>query len=263
MRDALDSAGHGNRARVIDALQELEREKTNLAGEQGQLMEIDAASHSLELKIDGTVTEFVMQQTQGFAEAERKRDWLEQELIKAQTKNDRMRLRAPIDGVVQQLAVTTVGQVVSSGQALMTIVPLEAPIEVEALILNKDIGFVETGQIATVKVDAFPFTRYGTVAGTVMTITRDGVDEKSATNLSDAAGFTRSLAPTAATPTAQNLVFPARVRIDQQSILVDGKHVKLLPGMAVTVEISTGRRRAIDYVLSPLREVQSVSWHER
>jgi hemolysin D len=159
--------------------------------------------------------------------------------------------------------VTTVGQVVSSGQSLMTVVPLDAPVEVEALILNKDIGFVEVGQIVTVKVDAFPFTRYGTVKGTVTNISRDGVDEKTAANLGDAAGVTRSQAPPGATSTAQNLVFPARVAIIQQAISVDGKEVKLLPGMAVTVEISTGQRRAIDFVLAPLREIHAASLHER
>ena len=263
MRDAIDSRWQGYRAKVIDALQEYERERTNLAGEQGQLIEIEAAKHSLELKVQGVVAEFVMQQTQKLAEAERTRDRLEQELIKAQSKNERTRLRAPIDGVVQQLAVTTVGQVVSSGQPLLTIVPLDAAIEVEALILNRDIGFVEAGQTVTVKVDAFPFTRYGIVKGTVINISRDGVDEKTAANLSDAAGVTRLQPPPAGPATAQSLVFPARVAINQQAILVDGKEVKLLPGMAVTVEINTGRRRAIDFVLAPLREVQAASLHER
>jgi hemolysin D len=263
MRDAIDTQWQGYRGKVIDALQEYERERTNLAGEQGQLIENDAAKLSLERKIDELVSEFVMQQTQKLAETERKRDQLEQQFIKAQSKNERMRLSAPIDGIVQQLAVATVGQVVSSGQPLMTIVPLDAPVEVEALIQNKDIGFVENGQPATVKVDAFPFTRYGTVQGTIMNISRDGVDEKTAANLSDAAGLTRPQAPSTGTPTAQSLVFAARIAILRQSILVDGKEIRLLPGMAVTVDISTGQRRAIDYVLGPLREVQAASWHER
>jgi hemolysin D len=263
MRDAIDTQWQGYRGKVIDALQEYERERTNLAGEQGQLIENDAAKLSLERKIDQLVSEFVMQQTQKLAEVERKRDQLEQQFIKAQSKNERMRLSAPTDGIVQQLAVATVGQVVSSGHPLMTIVPLDAPVEVEALVQNKDIGFVENGQAVTVKVDAFPFTRYGTVQGTIMNISRDGVDEKTAANLSDAAGLTRPQAPSAGTPTAQSLVFAARIAILRQSILVDGKEIRLQPGMAVTVDISTGRRRAIDYVLGPLREIQAASWHER
>ena len=90
-----------------------------------------------------------------------------QELIKAQSKSDRTRLRAPIAGTVQQLTVTTIGQVVAGGQSLLTIVPLEGPIEIEAMIANKDIGFVESGQSVTVKIEAFSFTRYGTFDGVV------------------------------------------------------------------------------------------------
>lgn len=262
-RNAIDTQWQGYRGRVIDALQEYERERTNLAGEQGQLIEVDAAKHSLELKIDAVVAEFVLQQTEKLAEAERTRNRLEQELIKAQSKNERTRLRAAIDGVVQQLSVTTVGQVVGSGQTLMTIVPLDAPIEVEALVQNKDVGFVEVGQRATVKVEAFPFTRYGTLDGTVTLISGDGVDEKTAGNLSDAAGATRPQMPPAGSATVQSLVFPARVALDRRTILVDGKEVKLQPGMAVTVEIRTGQRRAIDFVLAPLREIQASALRER
>jgi hemolysin D len=262
-RQAIDTQWQGYRGKVIDALQEYERERTNLAGEQGQLIEIDAAKHSLELKIDTVAVDFVLQQTEKLAEAERARTRLEQDLIKARSKHERTRLRAPIDGVVQQLSVTTVGQVVGSGQTLMTIVPLDASIEVEALVQNKDIGFVKVGQRVTVKVEAFPYTRYGTVDGTVTLISGDGVDEKTAGTLSDAAGVTRPQMPPSGSTAVQGLVFPARVALDRKTILVDGHEVKLQPGMAVTVEIRTGQRRAIDFLLAPLREIQASALRER
>lgn len=262
-RAAIDDKWQGYRGKVIDALQEYERERTNLAGEQGQLIEVDASKRSLQLKIETLVADFVLQQTEKLAEAERKRTRLEQDLIKARSRNERTRLRAPIDGVVQQLSVTTIGQVVGSGQTLMTIVPDDAAIEVEALVQNKDIGFVEVGQRVTVKIEAFPYTRYGTVDGTVSLISRDGVDEKAAGNLSDAAGVTRPQVSQAGSASGQSLVFPARVTLDRGTILVDGKEVRLQPGMAVTVEIKTGQRRAIDFVLAPLREIQSSALHER
>jgi hemolysin D len=266
MRESVDAKGHGYRAKVIDALQELERELTNLASEKGQLAETDAAVLSLERKLEEATANFIADNTQKGAEAERKRDRLAQELVKAQSKNDRTRLRAPIAGTVQQLSVTTVGQVVGSGQPLMTIVPLDAPIEVEALIFNKDIGFVEPGQPAVVKVEAFPFTRYGTLEGIVAKVSRDAVDERDATNLGDAAAVTRPQgAPAATMPGArtQSLVFPATVTLSRGSMAIDGKEVPLSPGMAVTVEIKTGQRRAIDYLLSPVREVVSQTARER
>lgn len=219
---------------------------------------------SLERKIEETVSQFVADQSQKLAEIDRKRDRLVQELIKAQSKTDRTHLKAPIAGTVQQLAVTTVGQVVTTGQALLTLVPNDAPIEVEAMIANKDIGFVEAGQSAVVKVEAFPFTLYGTISGDVAKVSRDAVDEKDAANLSDAATAARPQLGTPAPPSrTQNLVFPATIRLAQRTINIDRKEVPLTPGMAVTVEIKTGQRRAIDYILSPLREIAAGAGRER
>jgi len=266
MREQIDAKGAGSRALTIEALQQLENYITTDAGDRGQLLETDAAVHSLTRKMEETVSQFIADQTQKLAEIERKRDRTEQELIKAQSKTDRTQLKSPIDGTVQQLSITTVGQVVTSGQSLLTVVPLEGPIEVEAMIANKDIGFVEPGQPAIVKIEAFPFTRYGTVDATVSKVSRDAVDERDATNLSDAATVTKPQ-PGASTAQqqsrTQNLVFPAALQLAQRSLLIDGKEVPLTPGMSVIVEIKTGSRRAIDFVLSPLREVTVQAGRER
>jgi hemolysin D len=265
VRNEIDSQGGGYRAKVLDAMQEYEREKTNLAGDQGDLIEVEAAKNSAKAKIDEAIAQFIDEQTSKLADAQRKRDGLVQDLIKATVKETQTRLTAPIDGMVQQFSVTTVGQVVSSGQSLMTIVPDDAPIEIEAMILNRDVGFVKVGQPVTIKIDAFPFTRYGTLDGTVTTISHDGVDQKTAANLSDAASLTKpQWAPTGANAaTAETLAFPARITISRETIDVDGEKVRLRPGMSVSAEVKTGQRRAIDYVLSPLREIKSASLQER
>jgi len=264
MREVMDQNGAGSRALIIEALQQLETQMTSDAGDRGQLLETSAAAVSLERKIEEILAQFIADQTTKLAEAERKRDRLFQELIKAQSKSDRTRLKAPIAGTVQQLTVTTVGQVVASGQSLMTIVPLDGPIEVEVMIANKDIGFVEPGQAAVVKVEAFAFTRYGTIDGIVAKVSRDAVDDRDAANFGDATTMTKPQGA-AANPSSrpQNLVFPATVTLARRSIAVDGKDVPLSPGMAVTVEVRTGQRRAIDYVLSPLREVAAGAVRER
>jgi len=262
MRTEMSSKGAGSRALIIESLQQLETQKTADAADLGQLLETDAAVQSLQRKLEEVVTQFIADQTQKQAEAERRRDRLAQELIKARSKRDRTRLSAPISGTVQQLSVTTVGQVVSSGQSLMTIVPLAGPIEIEALIANKDIGFVETDQPVVVKIEAFPFTRYGTIDGRVAKVSRDAVDERDAGSLGDPLARPQS-GSVAAPGRPQNLVFPATIWLARRSIDIDGKEVPLMPGMAVTVEIRTGRRRAIDYLLAPLREVAGSAVHER
>lgn len=264
MREQLDARGAGSRALIIEALQQYETLVTTDAGDRGQLIETAAAMHSLEKKIEELVSQFVADQTQKLADVERKRDRLTQELIKAQSKTERTQLRAPISGTVQQLSVASLGQVVSTGQSLLTIVPLDGAIEIEALIANKDIGFVEAGQSAVVKVEAFPFTRYGTIDATVAKVSRDAVDERSATNLSDAQNSAKPQSETSPQSSrTQSLVYPATINLAQHSILIDGKEVALTPGMAVTVEIKTGQRRAIDYLLSPLREVTVQTARER
>ena len=264
MRQQLDAMGSGSRAQTIESMEQLETQITTDTGDRGQLIETAAAIGSLERKLDQSITQFIADQSQKLAEIEQKRDHAEQELIKAKSKANRTELRAPISGTVQQLAVSSLGQVVSSGQSLLTVVPLGGSIEVEVMIANEDIGFVEIGQPAVIKVDAFPFTRYGTVNGVVEKVSRDAVDQRDSTVLSDAANAAKpqSSPPSSAAKT-QDLVFPATIKLTQRSINVDGKDIALLPGMGVSVEIKTGRRRAIDYLLSPLREIASRAASER
>jgi hemolysin D len=263
MRESLNRTKVASRAQVIETLQQYEAQVTAQAGETGQLLENEAALFSLDRKLEEATSQFIADQTVKLADIERKADHLKGELIKATTKHERTKLTAPIAGTIQQLAVTTVGQVVSPGQALMTIVPLASPLEIEALIENKDIGFVEAGQPVVVKIESFPFTRYGTVDGAVVKVSRDAVDDREASALSDLKASTRPQSATAELARNQNLVFPATIALAKTVIDVDGKDIALSPGMAVTVEVQTGKRRALDYILSPLREVASSSTHER
>jgi hemolysin D len=264
MRETLSSRGAGSRSLVIDALTQFQTDKTAQVSEEGQLRETVAAMETTRRKYSETVAQFVADQTQKLVEAERKRDQVQQDLIKAKNKYERMRLRAPISGTVQQLAVTTVGQVVTGGQTLMTVVPLDAPLEIETMVQNKDVGFVQVGQLAIVKIDAFPFTRYGTIDGTVTKVSSEAVDMRDAPNLSDASASVKVQGASPNSPTNKpDLAFPATIKLVQRSIEVNGQDVLLSPGMTATVEIKTGARRVIDYVLSPLREVVSQAAHER
>ena len=162
------------------------------------------------------------------------------EVTKTRQREKLMQLRAPVDGTVQQLAIHTIGGVVTPAQALLAVVPSEESLEVEATVLNKDIGFVRPGQRATVKVESFPYTRYGYLEGTVESVSHDAAqDEK------------------------MGLVFPARVKLSNASLVIDGVSVMLTPGMSLSVEIKTGKRRVVDYLLSPLRQHGSEALRER
>ena len=264
MRTQLNDQGSLSRALVIEVLSQYEAQVTTQIAEKGQLVETEAAINTVASKIEELISQFVSDQSGKLAEAERKADRIAQDLVKATAKNEHATLKAPITGTVQQLAVSTVGQVVSGAQSLMTIVPSDGPIEIEAMIQNQDIGFVEPGQDAVIKIEAFPFTRYGSISGKVARVSRDAVEERDALAMADPMQAARpGGASGGAGSKGPSLVFPAMVRLEKSTINVDGKEIALSPGMSVTVEILTGQRRAIDYVLAPLREVASNSARER
>ncbi|MHB1085480.1 MAG: HlyD family type I secretion periplasmic adaptor subunit [Thiobacillus sp.] len=224
----------------------LEREQTRIEQEQDL-----ASSRSRIAEIRAALAEVQQQQATLTAEtrrqlldqhnlADQKAASLEQERVKAEQRGRLMHLTAPVAGTVQQLAVHTVGGVVTPAQPLMMIVPKENVLEVEAMLPNKDIGFVNPGQAAEVKVETFPFTKYGTLHGTITQVSSDAIQD-------DKLG----------------LIYSTRVKLARDTIRVENKTVRLSPGMAVTVEVRTGTRRVIEYFLSPLMQVSSESLRER
>ncbi|HEX8750961.1 MAG TPA: HlyD family type I secretion periplasmic adaptor subunit [Nitrospira sp.] len=211
-----------------------------LAGQRKKLVQDAAALLEAEKNYRVTVTEFQQTKQAELSTIETKAASLSQDVTKAGQKADFQRLTSPIDGVVQQLAVHTVGGVVTPAQQLLIVVPQEHPVEVEAQVENKDVGFVKEGQPAEIKVETFLFTLYGTIPGKVLTVSDD------AASIEDV-----------------GLVYPTRVSMDRSTVQVEGKQVNLSPGMAVTVEIKTGKRRIIEYLLSPLLKSVKESLRER
>src|SRR5215510_25766 len=211
-----------------------------LAGQRKKLVQDAAALSEAEKNHRVTVTEFQQTKQAELSTIETKAASLSQDVTKAGQKADLQRLTSPIDGVVQQLAVHTVGGVVTPAKELLIVVPQDHPVEVAAQVENKDVGFVRNGQIVEIKVETFPFTLYGTIPGKVLSVS------------DDAAPIERV-----------GLVYPTRVSMDRSTIQVEGKQVNLSPGMAVTVEIKTGKRRLIEYLLSPLLKSVKESLRER
>jgi hemolysin D len=163
--------------------------------------------------------------------------------------------------MVQQLAIHTIGGVVTPAQTLMFIVPAESRLEVEAMISNQDIGFVGAGQEAAIKVDTFNFTRYGLLRGTILNVSRDSIArDKPADKASDKALGAET---TSSEPRGQELLYSARISLDRTQLEIEDKQVNLSPGMAVTAEIKTGARRIISYLLSPLARYHHDSLRER
>ncbi len=163
-----------------------------------------------------------------------------QDARRAGARGSLLRLTAPVDGTVQQLKLHTVGGVVPAAQALMQIVPRQGRLEIDAMLENRDVGFVQAGQAVAVKIDAFDYTKYGTVPAVVSSVSRDAIEDEK-----------------------KGPVYAVRITLRQPSIVIDGRLVPLSAGMAVRAEIRTGTRRVVEYVLSPLVQHQKEALHER
>jgi hemolysin D len=251
----------GSKVNYLEALQVLIENQKELEVQKNRLLEADAAFAAATQARAQAAGEYRRTLLGDLAEAERKAAGLTHDLDKATERTRLQLLTAPVDGVVQQLAVHTIGGVVTPAQTLLMLVPLESHLEVEAMVSNRDIGFVSAGQDAEIKVDTFNFTRYGLLHGRVLNvstdaITRDRRDEASRDE-STATGKSTS------EPKGQELVYAAHVALDQTRMEIDGKSLPLGPGMAVTVEIKTGTRRIISYLLSPLLKYRQESLRER
>jgi hemolysin D len=255
----------GTKIDLYNAKEELEKSEAALASDQGQLIETDAAIRSVRSEKAKTVSQFIADNENKLADAARKADEARQALAKADARLARTRLYAPTDGVVQQMAVTTVGQVVTTGQQLIVLTPIGGKLQVEALVANLDIGFVKPGQDAVIKVDAFPFTRFGALHGKVVNIASAAIAEQDAKRALANATATANPAPEAPTAPGQpeSFVFPVTVSLDETAMKIDDATIPLTPGMTVTVEIRTDSRRVIDYLLSPLAKIGSEALRER
>jgi hemolysin D len=253
---------YGNRIAYLEAQTRLVDQQNEKAVQQRKLVEIDAARRALEEQLDQTKSGFERQALSDLSDAWKKVEEFRQDQVKADRKFEEQVLRAPTDGTVQQLALHTVGGVVTPAQQLMLIVPVDSRLEVEAMISNRDIGFVSVGQSAEVKIDTFNFTRYGLLQGKVVTVSQDAIMREKPAARSAAPKEGGALSDTSE-PEGQELLYSAKIALDESRMQIDDRLVNLAPGMAVTVEIKTGTRRIIEYLMSPLLRYRQESLRER
>ncbi|HEY1386001.1 MAG TPA: HlyD family type I secretion periplasmic adaptor subunit [Dongiaceae bacterium] len=219
----------------------------------------EAAQRALKEQREAEASQYQMQVLADLDKARTQASELQAELAKAEQRSRQGVLTAPIAGTVQQLAIHTIGGVVTPAEALLAIVPDEGGLVVEAAVQNRDVGFISAGQTVRIKVEAFNFTLYGLIDGKVLDVTRDTVshpaDDKKNKNGSEDDGGAAS--------DQSGPVYLARIALSQDWMMTENGKVSLTPGMAVTAEIQTGERRLISYLLSPLIRHVSESMHER
>jgi hemolysin D len=252
----LADQGTASRMNALELEQNLTEYQHELLVQKSRLAEAEASLAAIGENRAQVAAEYRRTMLSDLAAAEQKIAGLTQERIKAAKRTELQRLTAPVDGTVQQLAVHTIGGVVTPAQPLMMLVPRDSRLEIEATIENKDIGFVAEGNPVEIKIETFNFTKYGLLRGAVIQLARDAVvPERNAPS-----GDPRQQA---ALPPAQEPVYTARIALERDSMEIDGRTVALGPGMAVIAEIKTGRRRVIEYVLSPVLKYTHESIRER
>jgi hemolysin D len=262
LREQLLKVEFSNKLAYLDAKQASIEARHDLLVQQTRTPEAEAAIAALQRQREQTQAGYAHDVLKDLAEAEQKAGSLMQEWRGAAHKAEQTVLTAPIAGTVQQLAVHTVGGVVTPAQALLTVVPDDAPVLVEASVENGDIGFVRAGQDVEVKVETFTFTRYGLLHGHVLDVSRDRVEEAPASG-SRQGSQAKAGDRNAEDGETKGPGYVAHVALDCTTLVVDGREETLAPGMAVTAEIKTGRRRVISYLLSPLQRYAHEGGRER
>ena len=239
-RESLLEQGFSARLTVLEIKERHVAMHQDLAIARDQLVKAEAALEAADRQLDQLREEFRKTVLADLAEAEARARLAAEDLNKADMRHQLQSLKSPVDGVVQQLSVHTIGAVVRPADPLLVVVPGEGELIVEAMILNKDIGFVAEGDTVEVKLEAFPFTRYGVIDGVLENISTDAIQDEQL-----------------------GLVYQARVKLDTQMIQIRGREIALSPGMTATAEIKTGTRRIIEFVLSPLLRYRDEALRER
>ncbi|PWC53343.1 HlyD family type I secretion periplasmic adaptor subunit, partial [Azospirillum sp. TSO22-1] len=220
--------------------QELVTAEADLRIQRANLREAEASAATAAERIGQAERVHRMEQAAALVETETRAASLAEDLTKAGQRLRALSLRAPEDGTVHELALHTAGGVVQAAQAMMKLVPVGAVLEVEAKVLNRDVGFLEVGQPVQIKLDTFAFTKYGALPGRVAAISSDAVvDER------------------------LGAVYRVRVELERQTMPVDGRLVTLAPGLTATVDVRTGTRRVIDYLLMPILKHTGEAMRER
>jgi hemolysin D len=234
----------------IVTVHQVEAAQAQIAALTQQRSEADAEFHRQTLDALGKVTQYAAEQ--------------QQELIKAAQRTGLQELRAPVAGTVEQLTIHTIGGVVQPAQTLMVVVPDASKLEVEAMLPNRDAGFVHAGEAAELKVEAFTYTRYGLLHGVVRSVGRDALRKEQDSPSPDRdRSLEKSHSANGKGTELADSAYVARISLAETSVETEQGPLALEPGMTVTAEIKTGQRSLISYVLSPFMRYRHEALRER
>ncbi|WP_213980511.1 HlyD family type I secretion periplasmic adaptor subunit [Sphingomonas sp. dw_22] len=239
--EALAAKGYVSKLRVVEMRRQRIAETQDLAAARATVSRFAQQAHSASSTGVKSRAEARAQILHDLAKAEDDARSRRGELAKVGLRSSFREIRAPVTGTVSQLLVHTEGGIVEGAKPLMTVVPESAQLQLEVMVQNQDIGFVRAGMPVNVKLQAFPYTRYGTIPGVVEGLSADSVQVKE----------------------GEPPVYKARVSLSRSYMDADGRRIPLRAGLNATADIVTGRRTLLSYLVSPIVETSSEALHER
>jgi len=210
------------------------------AAQQAETDRYEAALMQSKNNLEQVIAEHDRDITTKLIEAKKQLAIISEELRKTGEKNRLTAVISPIDGSVSQLNVHTVGGIVTPAQVLMNVVPTDVPLLAEVWIANKDIGFVHMGQSAEIKVETYNFQKFGTIPAEIIQISSDAEQDKD-----------------------KNFAYRAELSINQKVVTVNGENFYISPGMSISAEIKTQKKRIIDFFLEPFKKYRNEALRER
>ncbi|HYD64571.1 HlyD family type I secretion periplasmic adaptor subunit [Azospirillum sp.] len=181
-------------------------------------------------------------------QGQRERDQVFDALEKAKKRSELVALASPVEGIVQEVARKSAGSVVREAEPVVTLVPLDTPIEAEARVEARDIGNIRVGDNVRLKIDAFPFQKHGVIAGKVRAISHDS--------------FTHEGQAAAMAEAGAEAFYVVRVSFDKVTLRDVPPTTRLIPGMTLTGEIVVGKRDVLSYFIYPVIRVFDESIRE-
>jgi hemolysin D len=255
MRRKLEGMQAGSRLNTLVATDNRIETERNLSTATRTNESVKADLAAMVAERDAYIQDWQAQAAQTLSDASRQLSDAQESLNKAMLHRQLVELRADRDAIVLTVAKISVGSVLQGGEQLITMVPLEAPLEIEANVSGRDSGFVTVGDPAVIKFDTFPFSQYGMAGGTVMSISPD-----SFTASDQQAGRTVGAVPvplTSVTP-----FYRSRIAIDTVGLHGVPANFRLAPGMPVTVDIKIGRHTVLGYLLGRVLSMASEGMRE-
>ena len=243
------------RQQLVDIQAEIRLQKFKISGAQSTLSALSNQRKQI-------VAEILKNAYNDFARAIAQNGAATEAFIKASRRLELSTIRAPLDGYVNQLNVRTLGGVVTPAQQLVLISPENSPLEVDVVVSNRDVAFIAQNQDVEVKVDAYPFRRYGLLKGHVIGIAQDS-EAQANPNDPTQVGSQRRADQSAYIEGSERLLYAVKIAIDPETLMVDGKPAPLMAGMSVRAEIKTGARSIAEFLMSPLAEYLHQSLRER